>query len=164
MPPIQRVSAQSTVATGQQNLIVAQNNLQLQQLLMKNALSRSIEDPILAEADVIPTSTMQLPQQDPVIPNSGLNQPGSATPGRVGANPDRPELARYQREVRPQFHAAHAASLRILWRLRRRWRHQSGRPLPAPPAREISASIRLRRPRRSNALPALDTATRSISW
>ena len=67
-PPIQVVSSQSTVATDQQNLIVAQNNLQLQQLLMKNALSRSIEDPVLAEADVIPTSIMQLPQEEPVIP------------------------------------------------------------------------------------------------
>ena len=67
-PPIQVVSAESTLATDQQNLIVAQNNLQLQELLMKNALSRSIEDPILAEADVIPTSTMQVPQQEPVIP------------------------------------------------------------------------------------------------
>lgn len=67
-PPIQVVSSQSTVATDQQNLIVAQNNLQLQQLLMKNALSRSIEDPVLAEADVIPTSTMELPQQEPVTP------------------------------------------------------------------------------------------------
>jgi len=72
VPPIQVVSAQSTVATGQQNLIVAQNNLQLQQLLMKNALSRSIEDPVLAEADVIPTSTMQLPQQEPVTPIQDL--------------------------------------------------------------------------------------------
>src|SRR5215467_522572 len=68
VPPIQVVSAQSTVATNQQNLIVAQNNLQLQQLLMKNALSRSIEDPVLAEADVIPTSTMQVPQEEPVTP------------------------------------------------------------------------------------------------
>jgi outer membrane protein len=67
-PPIQVVSSQSTVATDQQNLIVAQNNLQLEQLLMKNALSRSIEDPVLAEADVIPTSTMEIPQQEPVIP------------------------------------------------------------------------------------------------
>ncbi len=68
VPPIQVVSAQSTVATGQQNLIVAQNNLQLEQLLVKNALSRSIEDPVLAEADVIPTSTVQVPEQEPVIP------------------------------------------------------------------------------------------------
>jgi outer membrane protein len=68
IPPIQVVSAQSTVATAQQNLIVAQNNLQLQQLLTKNALSRSIEDPVLAEADVIPTSTMQIPQEETAIP------------------------------------------------------------------------------------------------
>ena len=68
VPPIQVVSAQSTAATGQQNLIVAQNNLQLQQLLMKNALSRSIEDPVLAEADVIPTSVMQVPQEEQVVP------------------------------------------------------------------------------------------------
>lgn len=67
-PPIQVVSAQSTVSTDQQNLILAQNNLQLQQLLMKNAVSRSIEDPVLAEADLIPTSTMRLPQQEPVTP------------------------------------------------------------------------------------------------
>jgi outer membrane protein len=72
VPPIQVVSAQSTVSTGEQNLIVAQNNLQLQQLLMKNALSRSIEDAMLAEADVIPTSTMQVPQEEPVIPTQDL--------------------------------------------------------------------------------------------
>jgi outer membrane protein len=71
-PPIQVVSAQSTVATDQQNLIVAQNNLQLQELLMKNALSRSIEDPVLAEADVIPTSAMQLPQEEPITPIQDL--------------------------------------------------------------------------------------------
>ena len=72
VPPIQVVSAQSTVATDQQNLIVAQNNLQLQQLLIKNALSRSVEDPVLAEADVVPTSTMQVPQEEPVIPIQDL--------------------------------------------------------------------------------------------
>src|SRR5262249_60646261 len=77
VPPSQVVSAQSTVATEQQNLIVAQNNLQLQQLLMKNAISKSIEDPVLAEADVIPTSGMDLPKQEPATPipdpdNDGL--------------------------------------------------------------------------------------------
>ena len=68
VPPIQVVSAQSTVSTDQQNLIVAQNNLQLQQLLMKNAISRSIEDPVLAEADVVPTSAMLIPQDEAVTP------------------------------------------------------------------------------------------------
>jgi len=72
VPPIQVVSAQSTAATYQQNLIVAQNNLQLQQLLMKNAVSRSIEDPVLAEAEIIPTSAMQVPQEEPATPIQDL--------------------------------------------------------------------------------------------
>lgn len=72
VPPIQVVSAQSTVSTDQQNLIVAENNLQLQELLMKNALSRSIEDPTLAEADVIPTSAMEIPQEETVTPIQDL--------------------------------------------------------------------------------------------
>jgi outer membrane protein TolC len=72
VPPIQVVSAQSTVSTDEQNLILAQNNLELEKLLMKNAVSRSIEDPVLAEADVIPTSTMQIPQEEAVIPTQDL--------------------------------------------------------------------------------------------
>ena len=72
IPPIQVVSAQSTVSTDEQNLILAQNNLELEKLLVKNALSRSIEDPALAEADVIPTSTMQVPQEEAVVPTQDL--------------------------------------------------------------------------------------------
>ena len=45
LAPIETVRAQSTVATDQQALTVAQTNLQLQQLLMKNALSRTLVDP-----------------------------------------------------------------------------------------------------------------------
>jgi len=90
-PPIQVVSAQSIVSTDQQNLIVAQNNLQLQQLLVKNALSRSIEDPVLAEAEVIPTSGMQVPQQEPVIPiqdliNDALRHRAELVESRIDLN------------------------------------------------------------------------------
>jgi outer membrane protein len=91
VPPIQVVSAQSTVATDQQNLIVAQNNLQLQQLLMKNGLSRSIEDQVLAEADVIPTSVMQVPQEETVIPiqdliNDALQHRAELVESRIDLN------------------------------------------------------------------------------
>jgi outer membrane protein len=72
LAPIEVVRAQSTVATDQQNLIQAQNNLQLQQLLMKNALSRTLVDPRLADAEVIPISTMQIPQQEEVVPTQDL--------------------------------------------------------------------------------------------
>jgi len=72
LAPIEVVRAQSTVASNQQTLTVALTNLQLQQLLMKNALSRTLVDPALADAEVIPTSTMELPAQELVIPIQDL--------------------------------------------------------------------------------------------
>jgi outer membrane protein len=72
LAPIEVVRAQSTVAQDQQALTVALTNLQLQQLLMKNALSRTLRDQILAGADVIPTSTMEIPAEEPVQPTQDL--------------------------------------------------------------------------------------------
>ena len=72
LAPIEVVRAQSTVASDQQALTVAETNLQLQQLLMKNALSRTLVDPKLADAEVIPTSTVRLPEQEEVIPTQDL--------------------------------------------------------------------------------------------
>jgi outer membrane protein len=72
LAPIEVVRAQNTVAADQQSLIQAQTNLDLQQLLMKNALSRTLQDPALASAEVIPTTTMALPQQEPVVPTEDL--------------------------------------------------------------------------------------------
>ncbi len=72
LAPIEVVRAQSTVATNQQTLTVAETNLQLEQLLVKNAISRTLVDPVLADADVIPTSTMELPAQEPVVPTQDL--------------------------------------------------------------------------------------------
>ena len=72
LAPIESVRAQSTVAADQQALTVAKTNLQLQQLIMKNALSRTLHDPILANADVIPTSTMEVPENEQVQPTEEL--------------------------------------------------------------------------------------------
>ena len=72
LAPIEVVRAQSTVASDQQTLTTALTNLQLQQLLMKNALSRSLQNTQLADAEVIPTSAMKLPEQEPVVPTQDL--------------------------------------------------------------------------------------------
>ena len=72
LAPIEVVRAQSVVASNQQQLIVAQTNLQLQQLLIKNALSRSLVDPVLADAEVVPTDTMAVPENEPVVPTQEL--------------------------------------------------------------------------------------------
>jgi outer membrane protein TolC len=72
LAPIETVRAQSTVAQDQQLVTTAQTNLQLEQLLMKNALTRTLKDPTLATAEVIPTSTMEIPAQEEVVPTEDL--------------------------------------------------------------------------------------------
>jgi outer membrane protein TolC len=88
LPPIQVVSAQATVATDQQALTLARTNLELQELLMKNALSRNLEDPILGGAHVIPTSDIKLPDQQTAIPiqdliNEGLQHRAELSESRI---------------------------------------------------------------------------------
>jgi outer membrane protein len=58
LAPIEVVSAQSSVASAMQKLIVSQTNLQFQQLITKNAIARNFNDPELTAAEVIPTDTM----------------------------------------------------------------------------------------------------------
>jgi outer membrane protein len=72
LAPIEVVRAQSTVAQDQQLVTQAQTNLQLEQLLMKNALTRTLKDPTLATAEVIPISTMDIPAEEPVVPTEDL--------------------------------------------------------------------------------------------
>ena len=72
LAPIEVVRAQSTVAQDQQTLTVALTNLQLEQLYMKNALSRTLRDQALAGAEVIPTSTMEIPAEEPIQPTQDL--------------------------------------------------------------------------------------------
>src|SRR3954447_18176576 len=60
LAPIEIVRAESEASARNQDLIVAQTNLQLQQLLMKNAITKNSRAPQIAAAAVIPTDTMQL--------------------------------------------------------------------------------------------------------
>ncbi len=74
LAPITLVQAQSGVEAAKQNLIMAQTNLQLEQLLMKNAITKNQHDPILAEAPVIPTDTLKPNEQYEVRPVEDLIQ------------------------------------------------------------------------------------------
>ena len=85
LAPLTVVQSQSAVATAKQNLAAAQVSLQLQQLLMKNAITRNMADPVLAVAPVIPTDTLSTTQQYQVGPVEDLiaealkNRPEIAT-------------------------------------------------------------------------------------
>ena len=57
---LQVVSDQSAVATDKQALINSQNNLSYQQLIIKQAIARNLNDPALVAAPVIPTDRVSL--------------------------------------------------------------------------------------------------------
>src|SRR5262249_4950349 len=54
-PAMDVMRAEADVSKRDQDLTVAKTNLQLQELLMKNALTRSLDDPVLESVPVIPT-------------------------------------------------------------------------------------------------------------
>jgi len=60
MAPLDVVNAQSTVATDKQALISSQSTLQYQQLVMKQAIARNLNDPSLVAAPIIPTDRISL--------------------------------------------------------------------------------------------------------
>ncbi|MGB8770835.1 MAG: TolC family protein [Candidatus Korobacteraceae bacterium] len=72
LAPLTVVQAQSAVATAQQNIVAARVNLELEQLLMKNAITRNMADPILAVAPVIPTDTLNIKEQYQIPPVEDL--------------------------------------------------------------------------------------------
>ena len=55
IPEMDVLKAEGDLATRQQDLTVSRTNLELQELYMKNAITRSLDDPILQEMPVVPT-------------------------------------------------------------------------------------------------------------
>jgi len=60
LAPLDVVSARSGLETDRQALIASESNLEYQQLLMKQAITRSLDDPTIANAPVIPTDRVSL--------------------------------------------------------------------------------------------------------
>jgi outer membrane protein TolC len=59
IPEIDVMKAEGEASRRDQDLTVARTNLQLQESLMKNALTKSLDDPTLGEMPVVPTDRMQ---------------------------------------------------------------------------------------------------------
>src|SRR5580704_4789576 len=82
--PMEVMKAESEESARSQDLLLSQNEQQLQALLIKNAITRDLSDPVLASAEVIPTDTMSIPEVEPVTPIQDLI---------ADAQGHRPELA-----------------------------------------------------------------------
>jgi outer membrane protein len=75
LAPIEIVRAQSTVAANQQDLLTSRTNLQLQELFMKNAITRNLpSESSLMQAEVIPTDTVAIPEEENLPPVQELIQ------------------------------------------------------------------------------------------
>jgi len=64
IPEMDVMKAEAEVSKRDQELTVARTSLQLQESLMKNALTKSLDDPTLAEMPVVPTDRMQTTNTD----------------------------------------------------------------------------------------------------
>jgi outer membrane protein len=67
LAPLDVVNSDSAVAADKQALVASQSNLEYQQLIMKQAIARNLEDPTLANAPVVPTDRVgldRLPEED----------------------------------------------------------------------------------------------------
>ncbi len=66
LAPLDVLNADNQVSTDTQALITSQTALEYQQLLMKQAISRNLSDPVLSSAPVIPTdrvSLLEMPEE-----------------------------------------------------------------------------------------------------
>jgi outer membrane protein TolC len=82
LAPLDVVNSDSAVATDKQALVASQSNLEYQQLIMKQAIARNLEDPALTNAPVIPTDRValdRLPEedmsQDTLVQQAYVNNP-----------------------------------------------------------------------------------------
>jgi outer membrane protein len=70
LAPLDVVNSDASVASDKQALIASQSNLEYQQLIMKQAIARNLNDPQLAAAPVVPTDRVgldRLPEEDQPI-------------------------------------------------------------------------------------------------
>jgi outer membrane protein TolC len=82
LAPLDVVNSDSAVATDKQALVASKSNLEYQQLIMKQAIARNLEDPALTNAPVIPTDRValdRLPEedmkQDDLVQQAFVNNP-----------------------------------------------------------------------------------------
>ncbi|MGB8769353.1 MAG: TolC family protein [Candidatus Korobacteraceae bacterium] len=105
IPAMDVMRAEAEVSRRDQDLTVAKTTLQLQESLIKNALTKNLDDPTLEAMPVIPTDTLETLQEIPERPTQELiNQ----------ALLDRPELSESDIDVQNREITRKAASNALL--------------------------------------------------
>jgi len=105
IPAMDVMRAEAEVSRRDQDLTVAKTNLQLQESLMKNALTRNLDDPTLESMPVVPTDRLDTVQEVPERPTQELI---------AQALLDRPELSESQIDLRNREISRKAAGNALL--------------------------------------------------
>ncbi|HLI63406.1 MAG TPA: TolC family protein [Terriglobales bacterium] len=105
IPAMDVMRAEAEVSRRDQDLTVAKTNLQLQESLMKNALTRNLDDPTLEAMPVVPTDRLDTVQMVPKKPTQELI---------TQALEDRPELLESQIDLRNREITRKAAANALL--------------------------------------------------
>jgi outer membrane protein TolC len=91
IPEMEVLRDEGEVAKRNQDLTVAKTNLQLQELLMKNAITKNLDDSFLVAMPVIPTAQMRMEDESAAIQMNDLV---------AEAMKDRPDLAESQLDLK----------------------------------------------------------------
>lgn len=69
MAPLDVTTAEAQLASSQQDLVISQTTLQLEEVQLKDVLSRDgLADPVIREAQIIPLDHIDVPEQDNLPP------------------------------------------------------------------------------------------------
>lgn len=94
LAPIEVTRAEAQIATGEQQLTVAQTQVLQQETILKTALSRTgVASPSIAEAHIIPTDQINVPDTQPIAPIQDMT---------AMALSSRPELAQSRIQLQNQ--------------------------------------------------------------
>jgi outer membrane protein len=106
MAPIEVVRAEAQQATDQQNLTLAETQVLQQETILKNALSRNgVASPAVADARIVPTDRIRVPDVEPITPLQDLTATALAA---------RPELAQNRIQVTNQQITLHGSKNGLL--------------------------------------------------
>ena len=94
LAPLEVTRAEAEIAAGQQQLTAAQTQVLQQETIVKTALSRTgVASPSIAQAHIIPTDPIRIPEEEPVLPIQDMTDMALAT---------RPELAQSRIQIQNQ--------------------------------------------------------------
>jgi outer membrane protein len=109
MAPLDVVTAQSELATDEQNLVAAQTNVLLKQAQLLNDITKNPTDPNLANVQIIPTTPIEMPEPvttsiDQLMPEAWANVP-QLTVDRLQLDNDKIEVKVTGNELKPSLNA-----------------------------------------------------------